>query len=197
MTKTIHLVRHGHHIHSGVLCGRMPGVGIDERGREEVNLSCAVMHAPILRVQASPQRRAVQSAQIIASFFKSEVEIASRMDEIDLGEWTSRSIVELDQDPRWEFWNRQRSRGQPPGGESMAALQSRVVEHLQQLAGDTAEGTVVIVSHAEPIRAALMHYCGIPLDDFLAIEVDTASVSTLRVAAGSLQVTRVNQKVSA
>ena len=79
----------------------------------------------------------------------------------------------------------------------MRSVQRRVVQHLEQLGNDQADGTIAIVSHAEPIRAALLHYLRIALDDFHSIEVDPASVSTLSVDKAGIHVRQVNQRVLA
>jgi probable phosphoglycerate mutase len=74
----------------------------------------------------------------------------------------------------------------------MAALQGRVIEHLGQL---KSQGELVIVSHAEPIRAALMFYLGIPLDRFHSVAIDPASISTICVEGSRRLVSCVNGKV--
>ena len=79
----------------------------------------------------------------------------------------------------------------------MRALQQRVVQHLEQLRRVQADGSIVIVSHAEPIRAALLYYSRTPLDNFLSIEVAPASVSTLAVDRSGIRISRINQQVSA
>jgi broad specificity phosphatase PhoE len=197
MTKIIHLVRHGHHSLLGSrLCGRMPGVEIDQIGRQEIAQCCKMINAPVVQVQSSPQRRAIQSAGIIASRFGRAVEVVPEFDEIDVGEWTSLSFDELSRDARWGYWNQKRAVARPPGGESMRAVQRRVVNHLRRVGCEPRAGTIVIVSHAEPIRAALLHYLRIPLNDFLSVTVDPASVSTLHATAGAIHVAHVN-KVSA
>ena len=79
----------------------------------------------------------------------------------------------------------------------MRSLQNRVVNHLEQLRNDHSAGTVIAVSHAEPIRAALLHYARMRLDDFLSIEIDTSSISTLSVDNRGFKITRINQRVPA
>jgi probable phosphoglycerate mutase len=79
----------------------------------------------------------------------------------------------------------------------MRALQHRIVHHLETLRSIQADGSIVIVSHAEPIRAALLYYSRIPLDHFLSIEVDPASVSTLVVDRSGIRIARINQQVPA
>ncbi|MCK1360916.1 histidine phosphatase family protein [Bradyrhizobium sp. 199] len=198
MARIIHLVRHGHHALLGrMLCGRMKGVELDELGNNEI-ARCAetITPSPTL-IQSSPQRRCMQSACILAAYFQLPVEIVPALDELDYGEWTGRSFEDLGGDPRWSRWNRRRSTSRPPGGESMRALQKRVVGHLEQLRSDRDGETVIAVSHAEPIRAALLHYSRRQLDDFLSIEIDPASISTLSADHRGVQVRGINQRVPA
>src|SRR5437764_15295476 len=111
----------------------MRGVPLNEFGCHQMANTAEVLrrHAP-LAVQSSPQRRALQSAAIIADRCGCAVEIASGFDEIDMGRWTGAAFTELESDKKWQKWNQRRGRTRPPGGESMAALQRRVVGHLEQ-----------------------------------------------------------------
>ena len=197
MTKIVHLLRHGHHaLLSHVLCGRMPGIELDELGRRQIAACIGSVPRNVTAIQSSPQRRAQQSASILAWPLCIPVEIVPAFDEIDLGDWTGRSFVELDQSPAWNVWNNQRGTACPPHGESMQCLQQRVVQHIEELRSEPAAGATLIVSHAEPIRAALLHYARIALDDFLAIAVDPASISTLCFDATGAYISRINQRVS-
>ena len=195
MITTIQLVRHGHHgLLGDRLCGRMPGVQLDDLGCRQMSRCAEIIERPAL-FQSSPQRRAQQSASILAWHFGLPVEIAPEADEIDYGEWTSRPFADLEGDAMWHRWNTRRSASHPPGGESMQALQQRIVRHLEQLRSLHADGAIVIVSHAETIRAALLYYSRIPLDDFLSVDVAPASVSTLAVDGSGIRISRINQQV--
>ncbi|NOJ47592.1 histidine phosphatase family protein [Bradyrhizobium archetypum] len=198
MVETIHLVRHGHHAMLGHrLCGRMPGVQLDDLGCRQMSRCAEMIPGRPAVIQSSPQRRAQQSASILAWHFGLPVEIAPDVDELDYGEWTSGSFADLADDPRWNRWNTRRSTSRPPGGESMQALQQRMVQHLEQLRRAQADGAIVIVSHAEPIRAALLYYSRTPMDNFPSIEIDPASVSTLAVDKSGIRISRINQQVPA
>jgi broad specificity phosphatase PhoE len=198
MVEAIHLVRHGHHAMLGQwLCGRMPGVQLDELGCRQMSRCAEMIPARPLAIQSSPQRRAQQSASILAWHFGLPVEIVPDVDELDYGEWTSQAIADLEGDTRWNRWNTRRSTSHPPGGEGMQALQQRMVQHIEQVRRAQADGTIVIVSHAEPIRAALLYYSRTSLDNFLSIEVDPASVSTLAVDRTGIRISRINQQVPA
>lgn len=197
MVKTVHLVRHGHHALVGrVLCGRTNGVGLDEFGCTQMSRCAERMIPTPTSVQSSPQRRARQSAGIIAWHFGLPVEVVPAMDEIDCGDWTGRAFSDLDRDAEWQQWNRRRGTSRPPNGESMHELQRRVVQHLDAIRDDMSDGAIAVVSHAEPIRAALMHYSNIALDDFLSITVDEASISTLCFDRAGVHVSQINQGVA-
>jgi probable phosphoglycerate mutase len=198
MVKTIHLIRHGHHaLLARKLCGRIPGISLDELGCRQMQLCAELLMSPPSAIQCSPRRRARQSAAILARRFGLAVEIVPAVDEIDVGDWTGRAFEELKRDKAWARWNTARGSSRPPNGESMTALQRRVVEHLEQLRHDASDATLIIVSHAEPIRAALLHYLGRSLDDFMSIAVDPGSVSTLTVDRAGVHVSTINQKVPA
>jgi broad specificity phosphatase PhoE len=197
VTTNIHLVRHGHHALLGrVLCGRMRGVQLDEHGCRQMRATAEMIKlAGPQALQSSPQPRALHSAMIMAAAVDLPVEIVSAFDEIDMGRWTGREFARLAADPRWRQWNERRGSTCPPEGESMAALQKRVVQHIEQLRLE--ERPIAIASHAEPIRAAVMHYLGIPLDLFHSIEVDPGSISTITFEGDRAMVSRVNYGVAA
>ncbi|HEY3680141.1 MAG TPA: histidine phosphatase family protein [Bradyrhizobium sp.] len=198
MARTIHLVRHGHHAMLGrVLCGRMPGVRLDDIGCRQMAHCAEMITSRPAAIQSSPQPRAQQSASVLGRHFDLPVEIVPEIDEIDVGDWTSFAFADLDCDPRWAEWNTRRGTSRPPGGESMRALQQRMVQHLEQLRCLHGEEAIVIVSHAEPIRAALLHYSQIPLDQFLSVEVGPASISTLSVDEAGIRIAQINQQVPA
>ncbi|WP_314957676.1 histidine phosphatase family protein [Bradyrhizobium cosmicum] len=198
MAMIVHLVRHGHHGLLGrTLCGRMKGISLDNLGCQEMARCADTIRPRPTLILSSPQRRCMQSACIVAARFGLPVEIVPALDELNYGEWTGRTFEDLGRDPQWSSWNTRRGASRPPSGECMRSLQRRVVGHLEQLRSDHRDDTIVAVSHAEPIRAALLHYSRIELDNFLSIEIDPASISTLSVENGGLTITGINQRVSA
>jgi broad specificity phosphatase PhoE len=182
----IYLVRHASHALLGrSLCGRTMNIGLGVRGCEQADALARYFSSKHLDLlQSSPQRRTRETAQPIAAACRRNLEIAPALDELDAGDWSGQSFEALARDPRWRNWNDHRASGRAPGGESMRELQTRVVRHIERTAslGIT---SAVMVTHAEPIRAALMHYRGIALDDFHQVAVEPASVSVLDLAASA------------
>lgn len=199
VTTRIDLIRHGNHPLVGqVLCGRMPGVAIDAKGRSQM-AQCAEQLARfgVDIVESSPQQRALQSADIIASRCGTAVELVSAVDEIEMGDWTGIAFAELARSASWQAWNRRRSLEQPPNGESAGSLQRRVVRHLEEIRLERSGARIAVVSHAELIRVALMHYLRIPLDDFQLLDVEPGSISTLFIQRSRTVVTRINGRALA
>jgi len=56
---------------------------------------------------------------------------------------------------------------------------------------------VVLVSHADVIKAALLYHLGLPLDAHARFDVDPASISTLAVGDWGAKVIRLNEVVTA
>ena len=79
-----------------------------------------------------------------------------------------------------------------PGGESFVEMQLRIVSAIERLRAAHPGGTIVCVSHADPIKAAIAHAVGTHLDLFQRIVISPASISVLCVPGGGPTVLAVN-----
>ena len=192
----IHLLRHGEHGLLGrVLAGRMPGVGLTERGRAEVAAVAERLAAePVAALYASPLQRTRETAEILSDRLGLPIEFHDDLMELDFGEWTGATFDAIRADPRWQAWSTQRSLATIPGGESMRAVQRRVVEALLEIDERHRKETVVVVSHGDVIRSALVFALGMPLDFYGRIEVAQGSLSTIRVDPGGIRVVAINER---
>jgi len=66
-----------------------------------------------------------------------------------------------------------------PGGESLTEMQTRVTSALARLVLRHPGATIVAVSHADPIKAAVAYALGVPLDLFQRIVIGTASITVI------------------
>jgi broad specificity phosphatase PhoE len=71
-----------------------------------------------------------------------------------------------------------------PGGESFVEMQARIVATIARLVASHPGGTVVAVSHADTIKAAVVHALGAHLDMFQRVSISPCSVTS--VAYGDL-----------
>jgi probable phosphomutase (TIGR03848 family) len=194
-----HLLRHGEHNVQGRICaGRMPGVVLSERGRVEAEGAAQRLAAVgIAAIYASPLERTRETAEIVSRHLSLPVTIRDDLAELDFGEWTGKTFDEVRKDPRWPEWASHRSISCIPGGETMRAVQRRVTEALIEMRAQHPDDAVVVVSHGDVIRAALVFALGMPLDFYARIEVATASLSTLRIDAAGIRVIAVNERLAA
>ena len=194
-----HLLRHGEHAVQGRICtGRAPGIGLSARGRSEAEAAAErLAHAGIAAIYASPLDRAQQTAAIIAKRLELPVETNHELNELDFGEWTGQTFDEVRKHPRWPEWAAHRSLSRIPGGETMREVQRRVVEAMIEMRERHPDEAVVVVSHGDVIRAALVFALGMPLDFYGRIEVATASLSTVRIDPGGIRVIAINERVPA
>ena len=178
---TVLLVRHGEHVlQAHTLVGRGDDAPISSKGQEQIRRLVQMLETePIAVVHSSPRARARETAAAIAARHGLPIETQAALDELDYGKWTGLTFDELSMKPEWHAWNERRAETAPPQGESMRALQLRVLGHLDAVRKSNPRKTVVAVSHAEPIRAALLHAANIPLNDFTRIDVLPGSITRL------------------
>jgi broad specificity phosphatase PhoE len=185
---TILFVRHAAHSMPQLLVGRRNGVTLSAEGCAQARRLAEILaREPLAAVQASPRERAQATAAAIAAPHILPVETAPALDEIDVGLWTGLPFAELDKDPAWRVWNSARATARPPHGESMKSLQDRVLVHLEEVKKIYRRETVVLVSHAEPIRAALLHARGLSLNDWMCVDVPIAGISKLDFHRGPVR----------
>jgi probable phosphoglycerate mutase len=172
------LVRHAVTAQTGpLLSGRTPGIDLSDRGREQAAAVGARLAAlPVAAVYASPIERTTQTAEHIAAHHELPVLPLPRVLEADYGDWTGGTIAELAKTDLWKTVQRAPSRARFPNGESIVQMQVRMVSALETLVGEHTGSTIVVVSHADPIKSAIAHHSGMHLDQFQRIVVSPASV---------------------
>ncbi len=175
------LVRHAVTAHTGGrLSGRMAGIDLSEEGRGQAERTAErLATAPINTIYASPIERTMQTAQAIAARHDLDVMPHDGVIEAEYGEWTDRTLGELAKTDEWKVVQSAPSRARFPGGESLREMQARMVAALDDLVASHRHETIVVVSHADPIKSAVAHYTGVHLDLFQRINISPASVTAL------------------
>jgi broad specificity phosphatase PhoE len=178
---TFLLIRHGHMEAVGKwLAGRRSGIHLSDLGQRQVlSLADWLQHRQIQRLLSSPLERAQETGAPLAERWRLPVETHDALIEVDFGQWTGRTLHELENDPTWRNFNQFRSGTRIPGGESMHD-------------GHPADHAIALVTHGDVIRAALCYCLGLSLDLIHRLEVDPASVSTVRLEAWGAVVTGMN-----
>jgi probable phosphoglycerate mutase len=194
------LVRHGTTPTTGkVLPGRAPGLHLSDEGRAQAEAVAGRIASLVgdkqagpVAVYASPLERTAETAKPIARRLGLRVRVERGLIECDFGEWTGAKLSVLAKKPEWSRVQRWPSGFRFPGGESFVEMQSRMTEALARLTRLHPGQTVVAVSHADPIKAAVSSAAGTPLDLFQRLTVAPCSVSALAYSQGGPHVLTVN-----
>lgn len=192
---TVLLVRHGVTGTTGkVLPGRAPGLHLADQGREQARIA-AERIAALPRVDAvysSPLERARETAAPISAARGLKTRIERGLLECDFGTWTGKRLATLAKLPEWQLVQRSPSTFRFPDGESFTEMQTRMVSTLDELRARHPGGTIVCVSHADTIKAAVAHAMGTHIDLFQRIVISPASVTAIVWTPGGPIVLAVN-----
>jgi probable phosphomutase (TIGR03848 family) len=190
------LVRHGATPTTGkMLPGRAAGLHLAEKGRvqaEGVAARIGAMGKPPTAIYASPLERTRETAAPIASALGLRVRTARGLIEVDVGEWTEKSLTRLYKTKEWPTVQRWPSGFRFPGGESFTEMSARSMEAVLGLVHDHPGETVVAVSHADPIKAIVAAAAGVPLDLVQRLVISPCSVSALLFTSGGPAILCVN-----
>jgi len=192
---TILLVRHGQTPTTGkVLPGRAKGLHLADEGRRQADIAAARI-AELKRVDAvysSPLERAKETAAPISKGRGLRTRIDRGLFECDFGDWTGAELKKLMKLPEWQTVQKAPSTFRFPNGESFTEMQTRMVSALDRLRGEHPGGTIVCVSHADTIKAAVAHALGTHIDLFQRIVISPASVTAITWGPGGPAVLTVN-----
>lgn len=192
------LIRHGENefVKTGKMAGRTPGVHLNERGRKQAEeLATALSDVPLKAIYASPLERAFETAEPIAAGHKLEVQLRPDLMDTNIGKWQGRTLKQLRRLKKWKIVQQAPSRFTFPEGESFLQNQMRIVTTLDEIAAShKPKDIVAVVFHADPIKLAVAHYLGMPLDHFQRLGCDTASVTVLYLSEVGAHLIKLNQK---
>ncbi len=193
------LIRHGETDLTGrVLYGRMPGVHLSPDGCRQAQALSSGLRAKytVDAIVSSPLERAMETARYLAEDLSLPISTDNDLLELDYGEWMGKTFVEIREQDYWDLYNRLRSTSSPPGGEFLMQVQARawiaVLRILEEHSGEK-EATVAVVSHGDVIRALLVLFLGMPLDNIHRFDVSPAGLSELMFDGRYARVIRVNQ----
>ena len=133
----------------------------------------------VAAVYASPLERTRETAAPIARLLGQEVLVDEGLVELDVGDWTGLELKAARKRKEWATIQRYPSGFTFPGGESFVAMQARITGTIDRLRAAHPGQTIVAVSHADPIRAAVAHAMGTHLDLFQRVVVSPCSLTAI------------------
>lgn len=118
------------------------------------------------KIYASRQKRAYETAKIVAEKLQAEVVVKDGLEEISFGKWegyTWKQVKELFSD-EYKEWHENRRYKVPPEGESYQQLLERLLPALQEISREEKED-VLVVTHSAVIMTLLSYIYQKPFDE--------------------------------
>ena len=192
------LIRHGENDNSkkGRLAGWLPGIHLNEKGKAQAaELGKALSDTPLRAIYSSPLERALETAEPIAQSHGLKIIQEPGLIESNVGKWQGQSIRRLAITKYWRIVQRAPSRAGHPDGETFLQTQTRVVSALDEICKKyKPQDIIACVFHSDPIKLAVAHYMGLPLDHFQRLACDTGSATMLAINESSAQVIWLNHR---
>jgi probable phosphoglycerate mutase len=191
------LIRHGEneYVKTGRMAGRLPGVHLNDRGLKQAQtLGEALKDIPIKAIYSSPLERAMETAAPIASARKLQIILEPDVIEADIGKWHGKSLKVLQLTKVWKIVQNSPSRFRFPDGESFPEIQTRISNALERMIKkhNKPRDIVAVVFHSDPIKLAVSHFLGLPLDNFQRLGCDTGSLTAIYVNDSGANLVKLN-----
>ncbi len=177
------LIRHAvnDYVKTNRLAGWTAGVHLSEEGRAQAAaLGRHLAQEALDQLYASPLERTMETAEAIQKHHPQlQIRQHAGIGEVRYGDWEGANISELARRKAWRVVQEYPSRARFPNGETMRAVQMRIVDALEELTLRWPGATLAVVFHADLAKMALAHYLGMHLDNFQRIDIAPASISRL------------------
>lgn len=184
------------HAPVSAFAGRIYGrrdIAVDLHDREALRAVAARL-PPNARWLTSPLKRARDTADALRAVMGPvragrPLEVEDRLIEQDFGAWegdTHARLASEEAETHRAFWRRP-ARARPPGGESFVDVVARVNGFLDRFAaaeeddpeGDSGAESIVVVTHAGPVRAALVRALALDPERALAFALSPLSITVI------------------
>jgi broad specificity phosphatase PhoE len=194
MAKLI-LARHGETMWNveKVFRGRAD-VGLDDVGIKQAELLGKYLsNWELEAIYASPIRRALETANIVARYQKVSVRIAEGLTDFDFGEWQSLSEQQVRRlyPDLFNEWHNNPDKVRMSGGESLEDVRRRAVEVVNDIVSRH-QGNVLLVSHRVVIKVLICCLLGLDNSHFRNINQDVGGITIFDYVDGRFVLTRHN-----
>ncbi len=155
-------------------------IELNETGMKQAELLAEYLGGvKIDAIYSSPLRRALKTAEMIASYHKLEVEIAPGLIDFDYGKWQGLSHQEVKHRYKelYAEWMKNPHRIKMPNGESLSDVRERALSVVDEAVAKH-EGTIALVSHRVVNKVLICALLGLDNSHFWNIRQDTCGTTT-------------------
>ncbi len=141
----------------------------------------ALARAPLVAVYASPLRRAIETAQRIASVHQLQVTPLPGLHELHQGVWESLTLAQLETQYGallQQWWDRPET-VRVPGGETVEEVRDRAMAAVDDMVRHHPGETIGAVAHGGVNKAILLTVLGAPLSSYWRLRQRNACINVL------------------
>lgn len=168
-----------------ILVGRNIEAHLTEYGKEQANdTAIHLKRLPIEKVYVSPVLRTIETARIVCSVLGMDYEIDERLFEIDLGKLAGMNYEDIIQkygNLFLQFYSEADSTLTDSFGvEEFRAVKSRIRSLLDEIAEVHTEKNVLMITHLDPIKAAISMLLDLKPEALYNWHIRNASLTILK-----------------
>jgi broad specificity phosphatase PhoE len=169
-------------------------VELNETGVKQAELLASYLRdLRLTAIYSSPLKRALKTAELIASYHHLNIVVTDDLIDFDYGEWQglSHQAVKDKHKELYAKWLKKPHQVTMPAGESLDDVQRRAVGLVDKVIARH-EGTVALVSHRVVNKVLICALLGLDNSHFWNIRLDTCGITTFIYEKGRFILTRHN-----
>jgi probable phosphoglycerate mutase len=192
------LMRHGQADNNvnRILVGRHIESHLTEYGKHQVLDTAKYLgEISIDKVLVSPVVRTIETAEIVCAYLGLDYQIDERLYEIELGRLVGMNYEEIISkygNLFLEFYTENEAALTPYGVESFASIKQRIKNILDEMAETYSDRNVLMISHLDPIKAAIAIILDLKPESLYKWQIRNASLTILKNDDKAYTLTGVN-----
>jgi probable phosphoglycerate mutase len=192
------LMRHGQADNNvnRILVGRHIESHLTEYGKRQVLDTAKYLgEISINKVLVSPVVRTIETAEIVCEYLGLDYQIDERLYEIELGRLVGMNYEEIILkygNLFLEFYTENEAALTPYGVESFASIKQRIKNILDEMAETNSDRNVLMISHLDPIKAAIAIILDLKPESLYKWQIRNASLTILKNDNKAYALTGVN-----
>jgi len=170
-------------------------IDLDETGIKQAEAAAPrIARWEVTAIYASPLRRAMATAEIIAHPLGIPVAPLKGIIDMNFGVWEGLSIDEVKRNypALFKLWRYSPEILEIPQGDSLEDVRKRVVATIDDLTARHESATVALVTHRVVCKVLLCHLLGLDNSHFWQIAQDATAINLFEINEGKATVTLLN-----
>ncbi len=169
-------------------------IELSETGAKQAELLAKYLsQAGVAAIYSSPLKRALKTAEAIASYHRLDIKTTSGLIDFDYGKWQGlpHQVVKASYQELYAAWLKSPHRVKMPAGESLDDVTKRAIGVVDEVIGQHA-GTVVLVSHRVVNKVLICALMGLDNSHFWNIKQDVGAITIFTYENDCFILTRHN-----